>query len=148
MLLLSIIQLLFPAYIVQPHSGRKMIVPRFSDRLSEIYNHYLARLKSMNKDLSEATKSKVQSVLEHVKEKEDNLLKWVEYLQRYHEIAQLEGDMSHQEIGPAELEQAYQKYEKNLIKLRKRSINFIDILSTLSTATNDAEKGTTTNLNM
>lgn len=135
-----------PAYVVQPHSGRKMVVPRFSDRLTEIYEHYLARLKSMNKDLSEATKSKVQGVLENVKEKEDNLLKWVEYLQRYYEIAQSEGDMTSQEVGPEELKQAYEKYEKNLVKLRKRSINFIDILSTLSTATNDAEKGTSTNL--
>lgn len=135
-----------PAYVVQPHSGRKMVVPRFSDRLTEIYEHYLARLKSMNKDLSEATKSKVQGVLENVKEKEDNLLKWVEYLQRYYEIAQSEGDMTSQEVGPQELKQAYEKYEKNLVKLRKRSINFIDILSTLSTATNDAEKGNSTNL--
>jgi len=60
------------AYVVQPHSGRKLVVPRFSDRLTEIYEHYLSRLTSMNKDLSEATKNKVQSVLDHVKEKEDN----------------------------------------------------------------------------
>ena len=135
-----------PTYVVQPHSGRKLVVPRFSDRLKEIYEHYLSRLKSMNKDLSEATKSKVGSVLDHVKEKEDELMKWVEYLQRYYEVAQLEGNLNTEEVGEEELRSAYQKYEKNLVKLRKRSINFIDILSTLSTATNDAESGIDTTL--
>ena len=137
-----------PAYVVQPHSGRKIVVPRFSERLQEIYDHYLGRLKGMNKDLSESTKDKVKAVLDEVKSKEDNLLKWVEYLQRYYEVAQIEGDMNEETVGPDELKQAYEKYEKNLVKLRKRSINFIDILSTLSTATNDAETGTTTNLTM
>ena len=43
-------------------------------------------------------------------------------------------------VGADELKAAWEKYEKNLLKLKKRSINVIDILATMSTATADAEK--------
>ena len=119
----------------------KQKVQRFSHRLKEVYDHYVERLNGMNKDLSKATKDKVDSVFETLKEKEDELLKWVEYLERYYEVSTIEGDLTSKRISKKDLEDAYQKYEKNLGKLRKRTVNVIDILATLSNATNDAESG-------
>jgi hypothetical protein len=119
----------------------KAKVSRFSYRLEEVYNHYLARLSNMNKSLSNATQQKVKSVFTNLKEKEDELIKWVEYIERYQEIIQLSGDNRQKKITDTDLKDAYTKYEKNHTKLRKRTINLIDILSTLSNATSDAESG-------
>lgn len=124
----------------------KQKVQRFSHRLNEVYKHYVERLNGMNKDLSQATKTKVESVFETLRGKEDELLKWVEYLERYYEVSTIEGDLTSKRISKKDLEDAYQKYEKNLGKLRKRTVNVIDILATLSNATNDAESGSQVNL--
>lgn len=117
----------------------KAKVSRFSYKLEEIYKHYLERLTKMNKGLSKATEQRVATVFKNLKEKEDDLIKWVEYIERYQEIIQLNGDNIHKTITETDLKDAYAKYEKNHSKLRKRTINLIDILDTLSNATSDAE---------
>jgi hypothetical protein len=53
----------------------KQKVQRFSHRLREVYDHYVQRLNGMNKDLSQATKDRVDSVFDNLKTKEDELLK-------------------------------------------------------------------------
>ena len=121
----------------------KAKVSRFSTRLREVYDHYVTRLNAMQKDLSQATKDKVNNVFTNLSLKEDELIKWVEYLERYYEVVQMSGNNTKRTITESDLKDAYTKYENNLVKLRKRTVNLIDILATLSNATNDSESTAT-----
>jgi hypothetical protein len=93
----------------------------------------------MHKDLSKPTKDRVDEVFTNLGLKEDELVKWVDYLESYYEVVQMSGDNTKRTITDSDLKDAYTKYENNLVKLRKRTVNLIDILATLSNATNDAE---------
>ena len=95
----------------------------------------------MNKELSPATKKSVEAVFDSLKDKEDKLSLWVDYLHKYSELIRIENDTEHNKlVGEAELKEAYEKYEKTLAKYHKRSVNMIDILATLYTATEDNKK--------
>ena len=115
----------------------------------DIDNEY-RYLIALNTDLQNIDKKKVMNIAKdsiiREKIKEDELLKWVEYLERYYEVSTIEGNLTSKRLSKKDLEDAYQKYEKNLGKLRKRTVNVIDILATLSNATNDAESGSQVNL--
>jgi flagellin-specific chaperone FliS len=137
-----------PGYLAPAGTHKKVKFERLSQKLKEVYDHYIQRLKAMNKTLSVQTVSKVNDVFNTLKEKEDELLKWVEYIEKYYEIKQMEGNVSAEAMTQQDLEQAYEKYEKNVKKLRKRSVNLIDIIHTLANATNDAEKGESVALSM
>ena len=116
-------------------STRKVEIPKFTDKLREVYEHYVNRLKTMNKELSPATKSAVETVLKSLQEKEDKLSLWVEYLYKYSEVMRLENNTDKDNlVGEAQLKDAYEKYENSLAKYHKRSINMIDILAKLYSA--------------
>ena len=116
-------------------STRKIEIPKFTDKLREVYEHYVNRLKTMNKELSPATKSTVETVLKSLQEKEDKLSLWVEYLYKYSEVMRLENNTDRDVlVGEDQLKDAYEKYENSLAKYHKRSINMIDILAKLYSA--------------
>ena len=116
-------------------STRKVEIPKFTDKLREVYEHYVNRLKTMNKELSPATKSAVETVLKSLQEKEDKLSLWVEYLYKYSEVMRLENNTDKDNlVGETQLKDAYEKYENSLAKYHKRSINMIDILAKLYSA--------------
>jgi len=128
------------------YNGRKVQIPKFSTGFRAVYNSYLNRLKSMNKTLSQKTKTTVEEVFKSLEDKENKLSSWIDYLQRYYEITKLEGNSSNENISEEDLKNAYNKYEKSLNKLRRRAINTVDILTTLSQATNDMENSNDVNL--
>ena len=67
----------------------------------------------MNKELSPATKKSVEDVFVSLKDKEDKLSLWVDYLHKYSELIRIENDTEHNKlVGEAELKEAYEKYEK------------------------------------
>ena len=116
-------------------STRKVDIPKFTDKLREVYEHYVNRLATMNKELSPATKSAVETVLKSLQEKEDKLSLWVEYLYKYSEVMRLENNTDKDNlVGEAQLKDAYEKYENSLAKYHKRSVNMIDILAKLYSA--------------
>ena len=116
-------------------STRKVDIPKFTDKLREVYEHYVNRLATMNKELSPATKSAVETVLKSLQEKEDKLSLWVEYLYKYSEVMRLENNTDKDNlVGETQLKDAYEKYENSLAKYHKRSVNMIDILAKLYSA--------------
>jgi len=122
-------------------STRKVEIPKFTDKLKEVYEHYVSRLQTMNKELSPATKSAVEAVFTSLKQKEDKLALWVDYLHKYSEVMRIENNTDKDNlVGETQLKEAYEKYEKTLSKYHKRSVNMIDILATLYTATEDSKK--------
>ena len=122
-------------------STRKVEIPKFTDKLKDVYQHYVNRLSTMNKELSPATKTAVEAVFDSLGEKEKQLALWVDYLHKYSEVMRIEQNTDHDKlVGETQLKEAYEKYEKTLAKYHKRSVNMIDILATLYTATEDNKK--------
>ena len=122
-------------------STRKVEIPKFTDKLKDVYQHYVNRLSTMNKELSPATKTAVEAVFDSLAQKESQLALWVDYLHKYSEVMRIEQNTDADKlVGEAQLKEAYEKYEKTLAKYHKRSVNMIDILATLYTATEDNKK--------
>lgn len=126
-------------------STRKVEVPKFAKQLRSIYDHYVNRLATLNKKLSPATEQSVEAVFTNLEDVEKKLSQWIDYLYKYTEVMRIENNYDKDNfVGAVELKDAFEKYERLLSKFSRRSVNMIDILSTIANATDTESSKTRT----
>ena len=126
-------------------STRKVEVPKFAKQLRSIYDHYVNRLATLNKKLSPATEQSVEAVFSNLEDVEKKLSQWIDYLYKYTEVMRIENNYDKDNfVGAVELKDAFEKYERLLSKFSRRSVNMIDILSTIANATDTESSKTRT----
>jgi hypothetical protein len=123
-------------------SGDKLpVMERFSGKLRSIYTSLLQRLNNMGKDLNQTTRDSIDKVFKSVQNSENQILKVLQYLNRFAEVAKHDKDLLKRkgDVSFAELETAYKTYNTRMGKLRDRGVKLVDILRTLLNGTNEIE---------
>jgi hypothetical protein len=123
-------------------SGDKLpVMERFSGKLRSIYTSLLQRLNNMGKDLNQTTRDSIDKVFKSVQNSENEILKVLQYLNRFAEVAKHDKNLLKKkgDVSFAELEKAYKTYNTRMGKLRDRGVKLVDILRTLLNGTNEIE---------
>jgi len=127
-----------PSFLFPSKSGNKVEnLPRFSAQLRTIYKSMVSRLRVKNKTLAETTKTNIEKIFSSLEKHEQEAVVLITQLEKYNLVNG--SNRNPAEISDAAMTKAVDNFEKTMGKLRKRSINIIDIESVLNTAVNDAE---------
>ena len=131
-------------------TGDKLpVMERFSGKLRNIYNSLLQRLNNMGKDLNQTTRDAIERVFKSVTNSEDQILKVLQYLNRFAEVAKHDKELLKRkgDVSYAELEKAYKTYGTRMGKLRDRGVKLVDILRTLLNGTDEIENNVNLHMN-
>ena len=127
-----------PGFLFPARSGNKVEnLPKFSAQLRSIYKSMVARLRSRRKTLAKSTEDQIEKIFSSLERHENEAVVLVTTLEKYYLT---NGSNRNPEVvSDAAMKKAVENFEKTMGKLRKRSINIVDIESVLNTAVNDAE---------
>jgi len=127
-----------PGFLFPARSGNKVEnLPKFSAQLRSIYKSMVARLRSRRKTLAPTTTDQIEKIFSSLERHENEAIVLVTQLEKYY-LAN-GSNRNPEEVSNAAMKKAVENFEKTMGKLRKRSINIVDIESVLNTAVNDAE---------
>lgn len=128
-----------PAYLLPSTHQPVENMPSYSKQLRSIFSGYESRLRSYNKTLSAKTKEDVEKIFKSLEEHEGKARRLVLQIESYSKLVSASGNRTPGNVQQADIDKAVTDFEKSMGKIRKRSINIIDINQVVGQAVRDAE---------